>query len=164
MKARSWALRSSLLVKIPRLSSRRVRIEKNSSIWFSHEAWVGVKIDAAVAVIHLADHLAAVNKQRGEQCLHAVARRRLLVPVENIVQDVNRFLRGWTGYFRHGNSARHFLRMMTYATGRLALLIAKRHRRSRGYGWWTVVHRSPDRLGLINLNGHVVAPRPHRSQ
>ena len=87
-------------------------------------------------------------------------RRRLLVPVEEIVQDVNRFLRGWAGYFRYGNSARHFLRMMTYATDRLALLMAKRHKRTRRYGWWTVVHRSPDRFGLINLNGTVVAPRP----
>jgi RNA-directed DNA polymerase len=74
-------------------------------------------------------------------------RRRLLVPVEEIVQDVNRFLRGWAGYFRYGNSARPFLRMMSYATARLALLMTKRHRRTRGYGWWTVVHRSPDRSG-----------------
>ena len=91
-------------------------------------------------------------------------RRRLLVAVEDIVQDVNRFLRGWAGYFRYGNSARHFLRMMTYATDRLALLMAKRHRRTRGYGWWAVVHRSVDRFGLINLNGRVVAPRPQRSR
>jgi group II intron reverse transcriptase/maturase len=91
-------------------------------------------------------------------------RRRLLVPVEKIVQDVNRFLRGWAGYFRYGNSARHFLRMMTYATARLALLMAKRHRRTRSYGWWAVVHRSSDRFGLINLNGSVVAPRPQRSR
>jgi group II intron reverse transcriptase/maturase len=31
-------------------------------------------------------------------------RSRLLVPVETIVGDVNRFLRGWAGYFRYGNS------------------------------------------------------------
>jgi group II intron reverse transcriptase/maturase len=89
-------------------------------------------------------------------------RRRLLVPVEDVVQDVNRFLRGWTGYFRHGNSARHFVLMRTYATDRLALLVAKRHRRARAYGWRAVVYRSPDRYGLINLNGSVVAPRPNR--
>jgi RNA-directed DNA polymerase len=35
-------------------------------------------------------------------------RRRLLLPVEVIVQDINRVLRGWAGYFRYGNSARHF--------------------------------------------------------
>jgi RNA-directed DNA polymerase len=89
-------------------------------------------------------------------------RRRLLVPVEDVVQDVNRFLRGWTGYFRHGNSARHFVLMRTYATDRLALFVAKRHRRARAYGWRAVVYRSPDRYGLINLNGSVVAPRPNR--
>jgi retron-type reverse transcriptase len=89
-------------------------------------------------------------------------RRRLLVPVDEIVQDVNRFLRGWAGYFRHGNSARHFLLVRTFATDRLALLVAKRHKRARAYGWRAVVYRSPDRFGLINLNGSVVGPRPHR--
>jgi hypothetical protein len=32
-------------------------------------------------------------------------RARLWVPVEWIVEDLNRFLRGWAGYFRYGNSA-----------------------------------------------------------
>ena len=81
-------------------------------------------------------------------------RRRLLVAVEEIVQDVNRFLRGWAGYFRYGNSARHFLRMMTYATDRLALFMAKRHKRTRRYGWWTVepsrVSRRPRRAGMMS--------------
>jgi hypothetical protein len=48
----------------------------------------------------------------------------------------------------------------TYATDRLALFVAKRQRRSRSYGWRVVVYRSPDRYGLINLNGSVVAPGP----
>ena len=89
-------------------------------------------------------------------------RRRLLVPVEEVVQDLNRFLRGWAGYFRHGNSARHFHLVSTYANDRLALFVAKRHQRARAYGWRAVVYRSPDRFGLINLNGSVVAPRPNR--
>jgi hypothetical protein len=50
----------------------------------------------------------------------------------------------------------------TYATDRLALFVAKRHRRARSYGRRAVVYRSPDRYGLINLNGSVVAPRPNR--
>jgi Group II intron, maturase-specific domain len=35
-------------------------------------------------------------------------RRRLLVPADDVVRDVDRFLRGWSGYFRYGNSARQF--------------------------------------------------------
>jgi RNA-directed DNA polymerase len=32
-------------------------------------------------------------------------RSRLLIPVERIVEELNLFLRGWSGYFRYGNSA-----------------------------------------------------------
>ena len=35
------------------------------------------------------------------------SRMRLLLSVEEAVQDVNTFLRSWAGYFRYGNSARH---------------------------------------------------------
>lgn len=90
------------------------------------------------------------------------ARERLLLSVEDVVQDLNRYLRGWAGYFRYGNSARHFNLIEHHAHDRLALLVAKRHQRSRGYGWWMVNYRSPDRMGLISLSGTVVAPRPHR--
>lgn len=78
------------------------------------------------------------------------------------MQNLNRFLRGWSSYFRYGNSARHLVKIRTYALGRLARFVAKRHKRGRDYGWWTVVHRSPDQLGLVNLNGTIVAPRPNR--
>jgi RNA-directed DNA polymerase len=43
---------------------------------------------------------------------------------------------------------------------RLALVVAKRHHRSRAYGWSVVAFQSPNQLGLIGLNGIVVAPRP----
>ena len=39
-----------------------------------------------------------------------------------VVQDVNRFLRGWAGYFRYGNSAQSFDKINHYATDRLARL------------------------------------------
>ena len=61
-------------------------------------------------------------------------RRRLLLPVEWIVEDLNRVLRGWAGYFRYGNSSRHFDKIRDYALMRLALVVAKRHHRPRGYG------------------------------
>jgi RNA-directed DNA polymerase len=63
---------------------------------------------------------------------------------------------------RYGNSTRQFDKIRSYAIGRLALFVAKRHKRSRRYGWGMVVHASPGFMGLINLNGTVVAPRPNR--
>jgi RNA-directed DNA polymerase len=89
-------------------------------------------------------------------------RRRLLLPVDEVVQDVNRFLRGWAGYFRYGNSAVAFDKITFHALVRLAGFIAKRHNRTGRYGWWAVIHQSPDRLGLICLDGTIVAPRANR--
>ncbi len=91
------------------------------------------------------------------------ARERLRLPVEDVVQDLNGYLRGWAGYFRHGNSARHFNLIQYHAHNRLALFMAKRHQRSRAYGLRVVTYASPNRLGLISLVGTVVAPRPHRA-
>ena len=89
-------------------------------------------------------------------------RRRLLLPVEWIVEDLNRVLRGWAGYFRYGNSSRRFDTIRDYALMRLELVVAKRHHRSRGYGWSVVAFQSPNQLSLIRLSGIVVAPRPNR--
>jgi RNA-directed DNA polymerase len=89
-------------------------------------------------------------------------RARLAAPVEQIVQEINLFLRGWADYFRYGNSAHAFDKIRRYALMRLALFIAKRHHRGRAWGF-TQVYRSPNELDLISLNGIVVAPRPNRA-
>jgi len=91
------------------------------------------------------------------------ARSRLRVPVEIIVRDLNRFLRGWAGYFRYGNSAQFFDKITLHALRRLAGFIAKRHKRRKRYGWWVVAHQT-HRMGLIDLNGTIIAPRPNRSR
>jgi group II intron reverse transcriptase/maturase len=41
-------------------------------------------------------------------------RRRMLLRVESIVEDVNQFFRGWAGYFRYGNSALRFEKIRSY--------------------------------------------------
>ena len=61
-------------------------------------------------------------------------RSRLLVPVNEVVHDLNRFLRGWSGYVRYGSSARQFDKIDHYALDRLARFVAKRHKRDRGHG------------------------------
>ena len=90
------------------------------------------------------------------------ARERLLLPVEEIVGDLNRFLGGWAGYFRYGNSAQSFDKITLHAINRLSIFVANRHQRDRRFGWWVVARQSPDHLGLIDLNGIVVPPRAHQ--
>lgn len=86
---------------------------------------------------------------------------RLAAGVEQIVAEVNLFLRGWAGYFRFGNSAWAFDKIRSYAVMRVALFVAKRHQRGRAWGF-AQVYRSPTQLGLVSLNGIVVAPRAHK--
>ncbi len=89
-------------------------------------------------------------------------RKRLRLPVGWIVQDLNRFLRGWGGYFRYGHSAHHFDQISNYAVHRLAGFVAKRHKRPRGYGLLVVAAWSPNHLGLNALHGTVVSPRANK--
>jgi RNA-directed DNA polymerase len=90
-------------------------------------------------------------------------RERLLLPAECIVEDLNRFLRGWAGYFRYGNSALVLGQIRNCALERLALWLSKKGNRRHAWGWGIKqVLLSPDHLGLIILDGTVIPPRPFR--
>jgi group II intron reverse transcriptase/maturase len=127
-----------------------------------HHRWVRAR--GARHVCFLARWPSRQGMQHARDRVREITDRRwLLRPVDDTVQEVNSFLRGWAGYFRYGNSAHHFGAISNYAARRVASHVAKRHKRSRGYGWSVLAFQSPDRLGLIDLNGIVVAPRPHRA-
>jgi group II intron reverse transcriptase/maturase len=127
-----------------------------------HHRWVRAKRARHVQFLARWPSRRAMQHAR-DRVREITARERLLLPVEDVVQDLNRFLRGWAGYFRYGNSARHFNLIEHHAHNRLALFVAKRHQRSRAYGWRVVTYSSPNRLGLVSLSGTFVAPRPHRA-
>ncbi|MEO3797827.1 group II intron reverse transcriptase/maturase [Nonomuraea sp. B10E15] len=90
------------------------------------------------------------------------ARSRLLLSVEAVVRDLNEFLRGWLMYFKYGHSSLRFDKIRDYVTDRLAIFIGKRHKRGRHFGLSVIAYRSPDRCGLINMSGIVVAPRANK--
>jgi RNA-directed DNA polymerase len=126
-----------------------------------HHRWVQPRVTPSRHVHFLARWPTQQAMQRARDRIRELtARERLLLPVGKIVQDVSAFLRGWAAYYRYGNSARSFDKIRSYALMRLALFVAKRHRRRRGYGW-AMVYGSPNAFGLISLSGTVVAPRPN---
>jgi hypothetical protein len=63
---------------------------------------------------------------------------------------------------RKSSRSSSFEKIMHHVWTRVALVIAKRHKRSRGYGWSVLAYQSPVHLGLISLTGTVVAPRPFK--
>lgn len=124
-----------------------------------HHRWVRSRRFRHIEYLIRVPSRRAMQRAR-DRIRELTARSRLLVPPERVVQDVNRFLRGWAGYFRYGNVAREFAKLRWYAALRLFLWWTKRQRwRHR---WRTRRHSIADRLGLLTLDGWVVAPRPNR--
>jgi RNA-directed DNA polymerase len=82
-------------------------------------------------------------------------RRLLLLPLEDVVANLNRFLTGWAGYFRRGNSTTQFHKLDLYTAERLARWIGKRHKAKRplAYGYWRL--RQERFFGLRPLVGRV---------
>ncbi|MGH7410513.1 MAG: group II intron reverse transcriptase/maturase [Candidatus Methylomirabilis sp.] len=117
---------------------RKVRSVRNPSVRFL-ASWPG--------------HV-AMQRARG-RVREILARRQLLRPVSDVITDVNRFLRGWGGYFRRGNSTRHFNRLDRYVTRRVARFISmKCDHPGFGYGLRVIVGSGND-LGLYRLVGTV---------
>jgi group II intron reverse transcriptase/maturase len=129
---------------------------------FSHRLVTGrSRSGARFAFMHRAPSPQAMNRAR-KRVSEITARRRLRYPVEQVVRELNWFLHGWGGYFRYGNSNPDFHRITLHAQERLALFIAKRHKRGRPYARWLLAKSVPRRAGLIDLHGTVIAPRPNR--
>jgi RNA-directed DNA polymerase len=81
-------------------------------------------------------------------------RRLLLLSVEAVVEDLNRYLVGWRNYFRFGNSVEVFRKLDWYAAHRLALFISKRHgHKGRGFGFRALNKHGS--FGLVRLSGSV---------
>jgi RNA-directed DNA polymerase len=117
------------------------------------------------SVMFLASWPGQAAMQRARQRIRELcARRNCLRPVADVITDVNRFLRGWGGYFRKGNSTRHFHRLDLYVGRRLARFISKKHARSGvGYGY-RVMGASGNDLGLYHLVGTVGAAAAHAAR
>lgn len=56
-------------------------------------------------------------------------RKRNFVPIDQLIADVNRFLKGWGGYFRHGYPRRDFDKLNGYVVERLRRHLKRRSQR-----------------------------------
>jgi group II intron reverse transcriptase/maturase len=91
----------------------------------------------------------------------ATDRRFVGYPVDWVVVRLNRVLRGWGGYFRHGNSARKFAQIDSYVHQRLAIFASVKHG-LHGRNWqrrftWAWLKA----LGVYRLSGRVRGGAAH---
>ena len=71
------------------------------------------------------------------------ARDQTWRPITEVVRDMNRALRGWSGYFHVKNSSRQFRRVKRHSEERLRIHLRKRHKVS---DWKTAMIRYPRRV------------------
>jgi RNA-directed DNA polymerase len=91
----------------------------------------------------------------------ATDRRFVGYPVDWVVIRLNRVLRGWGSYFRHGNSARKFAQVDSYVHERLAIFASVKHG-LHGRNWqrrftWAWLKA----LGVYRLSGRVRSNAAH---
>ena len=55
-------------------------------------------------------------------------RNRTGIPIRDVVRDMNRALRGWSGYFHYRNSTAVFQKVKRHAEDRLRIHLRKRHK------------------------------------
>ncbi|MCW2945341.1 MAG: Retron-type RNA-directed polymerase [Actinoallomurus sp.] len=85
----------------------------------------------------------------------ATSRSRTERPVSAVVADLNPVLRGWSAYFRNGNSGRRFNAVDSYVHERLAIFASRKHGLA-GRNWTTRYSQGwLDRLGVFRLTGNV---------
>jgi group II intron reverse transcriptase/maturase len=94
--------------------------------------------------------------QRVRERIKAITapRQRLPEPIEPIVAEVNRVVRGWGVYFQVGNSTRTFRAVDRYVRERLVIFLvnkARRGERARKRYTWALI----DKLGVYRLQGTV---------
>jgi len=79
---------------------------------------------------------------------------RGFVPIQDMIGQVNVFLRGWSGYFRHGYAGSALRKMDWHAQRRLQRHLKRRsqrpHRRPEDETWYQHLY---ERLGLVRLAG-----------
>jgi RNA-directed DNA polymerase len=72
-----------------------------------------------------------------------------------VVDDLNRVLRAWGAYFRHGNSTRQFNQLDRYVFERLARFIGRKHGSRDWRRGMVDLIESRTTLGLVRLAGTV---------
>ena len=91
-------------------------------------------------------------------------RRHVGLSFHDVADRLNPLLRGWSGYFRFGNSARKFSVIDSYVAERMAILASNKYGLS-GRNWATrFTYEWLQHLGIYRLNGKVINGNAHARQ
>ena len=76
-------------------------------------------------------HVEPAGKSMGKikaEVRRLTARERSMIPIEDVIADLNIRLRGWVGYFRYGNSYSSLNHLKIFVENRVASHLGSRHK------------------------------------
>lgn len=86
--------------------------------------------------------------QRCRNKISKIISHKVPLKVKDQIENVNRFLVGWTNYYRLGNSGKALNGICQYTNQRVRHLM-QRHQGKRGYGWYKI--KSEELYGRLGL-------------
>jgi len=129
-----------------------------------HHRWVRARLQRTVTFLARWPSSKAMKRARA-RLRELTDTREAWRSISDVIAAINRFLRGWMGYFRYGNSAKAFREIWRYAVRRVSRLIARQH--SRTLRWGRALARCEivtPTFGLADPVGVVVPPRPNKQR
>ncbi len=87
-------------------------------------------------------------------------RRMKIRDVCELVPELNRLLRGWSGYFKSGNAARKFSQIESYVWQRLVIFQNRRRGQKRPHRSRKYTYEWFRNLGVYQLTGRIVYLNP----
>ena len=88
------------------------------------------------------------SQKRCKEKIRKLINHNIPLKVKDQIGNLNRFLKGWTGYYRLGHSSQALREIRNYTNKRVRRLI-QRHKGRSGYGWYKM--SSDDVYGRLGL-------------
>ena len=120
-------------LKLNKEKSRRLNLKEDKKVEFLGFQFQRVQNKKTKNRLILVSPSPKSQKRCREQIRKLVS-HKLPLKVQDQIGNLNKFLRGWTGYFRLGNASKVLYKMCGYTMKRVRRLL-QRNRGRNGYGW-----------------------------
>lgn len=120
-------------LSLNREKTRRLRMEQGASVDFLGFRFHLVKSRKTGTRLVLVSP-SPLSRQRCREKIRKLVHHSIPIRAKEQIQNVNRFLRGWVGYFRLGHSSAALKDVMQFVNKRVRRVLQRRQGK-RGYGW-----------------------------
>lgn len=134
-------------LKLNREKTQKLEMKREKKVEFLGFQFHRVENKKTKKRLYLVSPSPASQKKCREKVKHIV-NHNIPLSVKDQIENVNRFLTGWTNYFRLGNSSKSLKALNNYVNKRVRRVIQRRKGKS-GYGWQKIT--SNKLYGLMGL-------------